>query len=50
MFKEASEVEQPVTFAYDYDAVASYLVEACDHVVPDEYAEPQGRITITGLG
>ena len=50
VFKEASEVEQPVTFAYDYDAVASYLVEACDHVVPDEYAEPQGRITITGLG
>ena len=47
--KVASETEQPVPFAFDYEALASYLVVACDHVVPDEYAEPEGRITITGL-
>ena len=49
-FREASEAEQPVTFGYDYEALASYLVEACDHVVPEQYAEPQGRITVIGVG
>lgn len=45
-FKEAAEAEQPVTFGFDYEALASYLVEGCDHTVPGEYAGPQGRITI----
>ena len=49
VFKEAAQAEQPVTFGYDYEALSGYLVEACDHVVPEEYAEPQGRITIVGL-
>lgn len=48
VFKEASEAEQPVTFGYDFEALVSYLVEACDHTVPEQYAEPQGRITILG--
>ena len=49
VFKQASEAEPPVTFGFDYEAFTSYLVTACDHVVPDQYAQPQGRITITGL-
>ena len=49
VFKEAADAEQPLVFCYDYEAFASYLVEGCDHRVPDEYAEPQGRITILGL-
>lgn len=48
-FKEAFDAEQPVTFGFDYEAIVSYLVVACDHAVPDSYAEPQGRITIVGL-
>ena len=48
-FKQASDAEQPTTFGFDYEALTSYLVTACDHAVPDRYAEPQGRITITGL-
>ncbi|HAM15324.1 MAG TPA: multifunctional 2',3'-cyclic-nucleotide 2'-phosphodiesterase/5'-nucleotidase/3'-nucleotidase [Eggerthellaceae bacterium] len=48
-FKQASEAEKPTTFGFDYEAFTSYLVTACNHVVPDQYAEPQGRITITGL-
>ena len=48
-FKEADDIEQPVTFGFDYEAVVSYLVTECDHVVPEEYAEPQGRITIIGV-
>ena len=47
-FKEAADIEQPVTFGFDYEAVTSYLITECDHVVPEEYAEPQGRITIIG--
>ena len=50
VFKEASEAEQPVTFGYDFEAFTSYLVEACDHTVPEQYAEPQGRINIVGIG
>lgn len=45
-FKEASDVEAPVTFGFDYEALTSYLVEGCDHKVPEQYAEPQGRITV----
>lgn len=45
-FKDASDALSPVVFGFDYEAVASYLVVACDHKVPDEYAEAQGRITI----
>lgn len=48
-FKQAAEAETPTTFGFDYEALASYLVTACDHTVPDDYATPQGRITITGL-
>ena len=48
-FKQAAEAEQPVTFGFDYEALVSYLVQPCDHVVPDTYAEPQGHIAITGL-
>ena len=48
-FKDAADVEELVTFSFDYEALASYLVEGCDHKVPDEYAEPQGRITIVGV-
>ena len=48
-FKEAADAEPPVTFGFDYEALSSYLVEGCKHTVPDEYAEPQGRITIVGV-
>ena len=48
-FKKAADAEPPVTFGFDYEALASYLVEGCKHTVPDEYAEPQGRITIIGV-
>lgn len=48
-FKNASDAEQPTTFGFDYEAFTSYLVEGCGHTVPNEYAEPQGRITITGV-
>ena len=47
-FREAANAEQPTIFGYDYEALASYLTVACDHAVPDEYADPQGRITIVG--
>lgn len=46
VFKVAADAKQPATFGFDYDAVVSYLVEGCDHTVPDDYAESQGRITI----
>lgn len=49
VFKEASEVARPVTLAFDYEALSSYLVVQCDHVVPQEYAQSQGRITILGV-
>lgn len=45
-FRQASEAEPPTTFGFDYEAFVSYLVTACDHTVPEQYAEPQGRITI----
>jgi 2',3'-cyclic-nucleotide 2'-phosphodiesterase (5'-nucleotidase family) len=48
-FLDAAEVEQPQSICFDYEALVSYLVEACDHVVPESYAEPKGLITITGL-
>lgn len=47
-FKEAADAQSPVMFSFDYEAIASYLVTACNHMVPDTYAEPQGRITILG--
>lgn len=47
-FKEAADAQSPVMFSFDYEAITSYLVTACDHTVPDTYAEPQGRITILG--
>ena len=47
-FKEAADAEEPVTFCFDFEAIVSYLVQGCDHTVPDEYAAPQGRITIIG--
>ncbi len=49
VFKQAADAEKPTTFGFDYEAFTSYLVAACDHTVPDQYAAPQGRITITGL-
>lgn len=48
-FKKAVDAEPPVTFGFDYEALASYLVEGCKYTVPEEYAEPQGRITIIGV-
>ena len=45
-FKEASDTEDPVEFGFDYEAISSYLVVGCDHVVPDRYSDAQGRITI----
>lgn len=48
-FREAYEAETPVIIGFDYEALSSYLMVGCDHEVPAEYAEPQGRITITGL-
>ena len=47
-FREAAEAEEPLIYGFDYEAMASYLVEGCDHVVPDTYAEAQDRITIVG--
>lgn len=47
-FKEAADAQSPVMFSFDYEAISSYLVTACDHMVPNAYAEPQGRITILG--
>ena len=48
-FKAAADAEQPATFGFDYEAVAGYLVEGCNHEVPEEYEGPQGRITIIGM-
>ena len=48
-FNAAAEAERPVIFGFDYEAIAGYLVEKCDHEVPKEYEGPQGRITIMGL-
>ncbi len=48
-FKEAAETGDPVTLGFDYEALSSYLVSGCDHAVPEQYANPQGRITIVGL-
>ena len=48
-FKEAAEAGDPVVLGLDYEALSSYLIAGCDHKVPDEYEEPQGRITIIGL-
>lgn len=48
-FKDASDVKEPTTFGFDYEAFVSFLVEGCDHTVPNDYAEPHGYITITGL-
>ena len=45
-FKEASEAQDPVEFGFDYEALSSYLVVGCDHVVPDRYSNAQDRITI----
>ena len=45
-FGQAADAKQPTTVCIDYEALASYLMEGCDHVVPDTYAKPQGRITI----
>ena len=47
-FKQAADAVAPVTCDFDYEAFSSYLIVACDHEVPDSYAEPQGRIAITG--
>ncbi len=47
--KQAADAETPVMFGFDYEAFTSYLVTVCDHTVPERYANPQGRITITGL-
>ncbi len=46
VFKGASQGNTPEKFAFDYEALSSYLVEGCGHEVPAQYAEPQGRITI----
>lgn len=48
VFKVAAEAEQPTTFGFDYQTLVDYLVDSCNRTVPDKYAEPQGRITITG--
>jgi len=48
-FKEAADAETPITCDFDYEALASYLIVACDHEVPEVYAAPQGRITIVGV-
>jgi hypothetical protein len=48
-FKQASDAEKPVAYGFDYEAFASYLVEACDHEVTGDYAEPKGYITIQGI-
>lgn len=48
-FREAAEAKQYETFGFDYEALSGYLVNACDHTVPAEYEQPQGRITIVGL-
>ena len=49
VFKDAAQAKAPVTFGFDYEAFMSYLTDACDHEVPDEYAKAQGRINIVGL-
>lgn len=45
-FRQAADAEMPVTCDFDYEALSSYLVVACDHEVPDAYSESQGRIRI----
>ena len=45
-FKAASDAKTPTAFGFDYEAIVSYLTVACNHEVPDQYATPQGRITI----
>ena len=49
VFKEAADKRPPVYICFDYESLVSYLVAGCDHKVPDEYEEPQGRINIIGL-
>ena len=48
-FKEAADIQSPTYVCFDYEALASYLIVGCDHTVPDDYEEPQGRINIIGL-
>lgn len=48
VFDQAAQATPPVTFGFDYEAFASYLTVHCDHEVTGEYAEPQGRIAISG--
>lgn len=45
-FKQAADAQAPVVCDFDYEALSGYLVVACDHEVPDTYAEPQDRIRI----
>ena len=49
VIKQVAESQPTSVFGFDYEAFSGYLVEGCNHEVPERYAEPQGRITITGL-
>ena len=45
-FKQAADAEAPVVCDFDYEALSGYLTVACNHEVPEEYAQPQGRIQL----
>jgi 5'-nucleotidase len=49
VFKDAADAKQPTPFGIDYEVISSFLIVACDHEVPADYAQPQDRITIVGL-
>ena len=44
--KQAADAAAPTPCDFDYEAFTGYLTVACDHEVPDRYAQPQGRIKI----
>lgn len=46
-FTSASQTSQPTGYLI-YQAIQHYLEDECGGIVPDIYAEPQGRVTITG--
>ncbi len=45
VFTEASQSSQPTSYL-SFQALRHYLQDECGGVVPDSYAQPQGRITI----
>ncbi len=45
-FRQAADAETPITCDFDYEMLTGFLIGPCDHEVPADYKDPQGRITI----